>query len=79
MPLVRQRYESPGNDRAEGREARAADGEGEGEGENFARKMGARKRKRGTVDGVRQSRSSSISVKLNYAGSVARTKLLARI
>lgn len=75
MPLVRQRYESPGNDRAEGREARAADGEGE----NFARKMGARKRKRGTVDGVRQSRSSSISVKLNYAGSVARTKLLARI
>lgn len=72
MPLVRQRYESPGNDRAEGREA-------DGEGENFARKMGARKRKRGTVDGVRQSRSSSISVKLNYAGSVARTKLLARI
>lgn len=50
-----------------------------GKGENFARKTGARKRKRGTVDGVGQSRGSSILVKLNYAGSAARTKLLARI
>lgn len=39
----------------------------------------ARKRKRETVDGMGQSRGSSEPVKLNYAGSAAKTKLLARI
>lgn len=66
-----------GNDRDEEKqeEERTVDGEGE----NFARKTRARRRKRGTVDGVGQSRGSSVPVKLNYAGSAARTKLLARI
>ena len=72
LPLVRDTSHRE-NDRDE-KGRRTADSKGE----NFARKTGARKRKRGTV-GVGQSRGSSVLVKLNYAGFAARTKLLARI